>query len=600
VIRNLKGQLLQNESERMAYAVSREDSRAAEIMSVAMKAARRVNEAESLEADQFEEHLLSGMHAWKATAGWVPEMDRTEVQMDIVDTTRLFFNRDVEDRRLTNLRRVGEIHEVTIDELVEQLAEDPDHEMQIRELYEGRTHPVEDGPRATGFAKRDRTDFYYPTDPAKVRVIEVWYKDWEWVKVAHDPYTGDEEKLDWTRQELAMENAFRRQMGIPEIEVEETKEPVWHYAFLSPDGHVLDQGKTPYWHQSHPYVVTFAQFLDGEMWGLVEDIQDPQRLINRITSAIDFMLSASAKGVLLVDEDTIENSETDLDEVAEKWTSFNGVIALKPKNGQNVSGAMEQVTAASVPAGLFEWLASQKQWVKELSGVMGAQMGHQPTSGTPASLYAQQQVQASMTTMTFFDTFFQGLYQLDKKVIQLVMQYYDEPRTLSTGQRSNFVKYDPERVREVDYDVSIADTKDTATFRLQFEESLRQFLESGYLTFPQFLQVSGHPKAQQLQKIVKRSNPLIGSASALDTADPELRQAMMQAAQSGDVDARTLVMQADQTPAGMENGGPAGPGGPQLQAQPSGARNAAGGPSAQNTPAVQQAAQLMEQEEPSP
>lgn len=572
-IRNLKGQMLQNESERMAYAVNRKDNEAAEQMTVALKAARRINEADSLEADQFEEHLVSGMHSWKVTAGWEPSLDRNEVQMDRVATNRLFYNRDVEGRRLTNLRRIGEIHEITIDELVEQLADSPVHEEQLRQVYADRSNPMEGRHSPSGFDAADNLDFYYPNDPEKCRAIEVWYKEWEWVKVVHDPFTGDEARITWSQEEILLENEFRAQMGFPQLEVETTKEPVWHYAFLSPEGHVLDQGETPYWHQEHPYVVGFAQFMDGEMWGLVEDIQDPQRLINRITSAIDFMLSASAKGVLLVDEDVIEESEISLDEVAEKWTSFNGVIALKAKGNQKVSSAMEQVTAASIPAGLFEWLASQKQWVKELSGVLGAQQGHEPPSGTPASLYAQQQVQASMTTLTFFDTFFKTLYRLDKKAIQCIMQYYDEPRTLATGDRAPLVQYDPERVRELDYDVAVADTQDTATFRLQFEKTLREFLDGGYLTFPQFLQVSAHPKAQQLQKIVKRSNPLIGAPTAMDTADPELSEALMNAAEAGDVEARTLLMQAQQTPAAQEGAptqNPMGAGGGTPSAVPRG------------------------------
>jgi hypothetical protein len=553
VIRHLKGELLQNESDRMAYAVDRDDTQAAEQMTVARRAVRRANREEQLEADQFEEHLLSGMHAWKVSAGYLPKLDRNEVETDVVDVTRLFFNRDVSDRCLKNLRRIGEIHEVTIDELVEQLAEDPDHEERIRDVYADKAHPLEDNMRPEGFDATDAVDFYYPTDPAKARVFEVWFKRWEWVTLAHDPLTGDEALIDWTDAEIALENEVRAEMGVPPLEVETQKEPVWHYAFLSPQGHVLDTGSTPFWHQEHPYIVAFAQFRDGEFWGLVEDIQDPQRLINRITSAIDFMMAASAKGVLLVDEDVLEDSEMNIDDIAEKWTSFNGVIALKPKGNQTVGSSIEQVTAAAVPAGLFEWLASQKQWVEELSGVLGAQQGHAPPSGTPASLYAQQQVQASLTTLVFFETFFGALYDLDRKAIQTIAQFYDQPRKIATGKRAPLVDYDPERVREIDFDVVLADTADTATFRLQFEESLSQFLEAGYITFPQFLEVSAHPKAQQLQKLIQRTNPLLQGVSALDRADPELAGALLNAAEAGDMEARTLLMQAEQTPAsGME------------------------------------------------
>ena len=550
VIRNLKGQLLQNESGRMVYAVDREDSEAANQMTVARNAVRRVNDEQQLEADQFEEHLISGMHAYKHSAKYMPHLDRNEVEVDSVDVTRLFFNRDLSDRRMKNLRRIGEMHEVTLDELVEQLADSPEHEEQIRDIYAGKDYGRDDQARPTGFAGTDSVNFYYATDQGKCRVFEVWYKEWEWVTVAYDPMTGEESVVDWSDEELQMEQEFRATIGAPQLEIEKTKEYVWYCAFLSPEGHVLHESESPYWHQEHPYTVGFAQFRDGEWWGLVEDIQDPQRLINRITAAIDFMMAASAKGVLLVDEDVLENSEMDIDEVAEKWTSFNGVIALKPKGNQSVGSSMQQVTASAIPAGMFEWLTQQKRQVEEQSGVLGAQQGHAPSSGTPASLYAQQQVQASMTTLVFFETFFNTAQKLDQKVVQCIAQYYDRSRQIRTAERAPFVQYDPERVRNMTFDVVMADTADTATFRMQFEETLRKFLGAGYLTFPQFLEVSAHPKARQIQELVQRTNPLLQDNSALQQADPELAGALINAAEAGDVEARTLLQQAQDMPAG--------------------------------------------------
>jgi len=553
-IRNLKGQLLQNRSERMAYAVDKDDQEAANQMSVALRATRRQNQLPILEADQFEEHVLGGLHAWKATGRYVPESDRDEVAVDSVPPYTLFFNSDFGDRRMKGLRRIGEIHEVHLDELCAKIAESPAHEERLREIYADRDRKLEQ-PGLNGFDRADQHSnaFYNPADPDKARLIEVWYTKYKWVRRVHDPATGAYQKLDVTPEDVAAVNEERTAMGMPPLDIDEEKETVWCWAFLSPEGHLLAEGETPYWHGSHPYCVSFASLIDGEWWGLVDDIQDPQKLINRITAAIDFMLAASAKGVLLVDEETLVDSDMTLDDVAEEWTRFNGVIALKPKAGRTIGQSMQQVTASSIPAGIFEWLGAQKSWVEELSGVMGPQLGKKPQAGTPASLYAQQQVQASLTTLIFFDTFFQGLYELDRKTLQLVLQFYDDERVISPGARDQLVRYQPDRVRDISWDVVVADAADTATFRMQFEQSLMEFLGAGHLTFSQFLDVSSHPKARQLQRIIERTNPLItggqGQPSSLDTAPPELAGAMMQAAQSGDVDAGTLLAQAQDYPA---------------------------------------------------
>jgi hypothetical protein len=547
-IRNLIGQYLQNKSERAAYAVDRDDNEAAEMMTIALRAARRANRSRDLEPDQLEEHLISGMNAWKVTVDYRDDLERDEVCIDRVDTNRLMWNQDVEDRRLKGLRRIGEIHEVTLDEIVSKFADSKRREEEIREMYAGQDTPYlqERGP--VGFSARDGIDFYNPSDQAKCRLFELWCVKYIWVIDALDPETGFSGRTEMTRAEIGEENSYRRSMGIPEIEFEEKKEPAWHYYFVTPNGDILEEGETPYWHKGHPYTLGFAAYLDGEWWGLLEDIADPQKLINRLTVQVDHMLAAAAKGVMIVDEQVVEDSKVSLEEIADQWTRFNGVVALKLKPGVPIDGQIRQITANAIPAGLFEWIGMQKAWVEELGGVTGTVQGHNVKSGTPATLYMQQTQQAALTTSVFFHTFFSTLHTLDKKIVQCILQYYDEPMTIATSDGAPAVTFDPERVRDLDWDIAIADTHDTATFRMLFEESLTNFLQAGHISFRQFLEVSSHPRAQQLLHLIDRTNPLMGAPSALDGADPEMALALYQAAQAGDMEARSLIMQAQDAP----------------------------------------------------
>ena len=545
VIRNLKGQMLQNRSERMAYAENRKDDDASEQMTVALRGCRRINRARVLEADNFEEHLLGGLHVWKVTADWHNRTHREEVLIDRVKPTLFAFNQDVLDRRGVGLRRLTEIHDVTLDELVSKMATnatDAEDLVQHYQVWRG----AKGGPRASGFDLEDRQGWDQQPDPEKARVYECWRTEYRWVSAIHDYATGEMGLSDVSEEEVAEENAFRQQMGIPPIEMERRYDEVWTVYFITPMGRILDRIETTYWHEEHPYVLGFASFLDGEYWSLVEDIIDPQRLINRITSSIDHQIGASAKGVLFVDEDVVEQSEMDLDEIAEEWTSFRGVVSLKLKAGLRMDDQLRQITANSIPAGLFQWLQEQKAWIQELSGVTAAQQGHKPPSGTAASLYAQQQQQSALTTMVYMDSFFQTLYELDLKCIKTIQQFYREDRMISTDQHSEPVQYSPQQVRDLEFGVVMGDTQDTVTLRMAFEESLQAWLGEGHLTFRQYLEMSSHPKAGQILQLLDQTNPLVDQG--MQAQDPMMTGELMRRAADGDPEAASLLMQAQQAP----------------------------------------------------
>ena len=83
-------------------------------------------------------------------------------------------------------------------------------------------------------------------------------------------------------------------------------------AVLTPQGDVLRSGRSPYRHGSHPFVFKAYPFIDGEIHSFVSDIIDQQKYANRLISMYDWILRASAKGVLLFPEGALpEGSDRD-------------------------------------------------------------------------------------------------------------------------------------------------------------------------------------------------------------------------------------------------------------------------------------------------
>lgn len=524
IVRNLKGQFRQNRSERAAFAVRRSDNpEAVEQVNLALRAARRYNQMRIIEPDQFEEHILSGASGFYISIEWDPKLRRNEVSVEQIDQARLFFNLDVRDRRLKGLRRIGLLHDLTWEDLVatyatdEQGRYDPGVAEELESYYSDAKGFNLDIFARYGFGKVDSLDFYNTWDTNYNRVVELWRREIQRRQYLHDRQTGEYGRGQMTDAEIGEENYQREIAGMAPVEAHTYAEPVWMQYHITPYGDLLYKSESPYWHGSHPFVLGLATLLDGETWGLIENVIDPQRWLNRITSMLDFSLSSSAKGVLMIAEESIPDDMT-LAEFADEWNVANGVVKFKAKKGVPLP---QQIAGNAIPAGSFEMLGSLKQWIEEVSGVTGPMQGFKPSSDTPASLYQQQILQAATTNLDYFESYLEMLQGADRKLVQCLIQAYDEPRTVADAQSQVIAEYSPEDVRNMDWDVAMGDVADTATFRQLWEQDLQQYLMNGFIDFGTFLEMSSHPKAQQLLKLLERR----GGQELLQTPAPEVSAA---------------------------------------------------------------------------
>jgi hypothetical protein len=326
------------------------------------------------------------------------------------------------------------------------------------------------------------------------------------------------------------------------VVAEEYYDSFFYVKFLTPTGHCLFEAETPYKHKEHPYTITLFPLIHSEVWGLVEDVIDQQRYVNRLITIMDFVISASSKGVLLIPKDVIPE-DSNIEEFAQEWRQFNGVIAYTPKPHGKVP---EQVSSNSTNFGVTELLSIQMKLFQDISGVHEAIQGKQSVSGTPAALYAQQAQNATINSMDYVMTFNNHKQRRDWKILQVIQQFYEDERYLAiSGSTSKLESriYDPRRVENMHFDTVITQGTDSPVYRQIIDEYLIKFFDAGAIDFEMLLENSALPFANRLLESVRKrkAEMMQGQAGAMPDdlmaqldaeANPEAMAMLNQALQS--------------------------------------------------------------------
>lgn len=309
--------------------------RADDILESLADSSRR-NQLEEMFARTMEEFLISGMAVHRK---WYGRRERRGMhhgaQTDYVNPDYFFFDSDMRDFRGWDASIVGEIHDVNFSELCAQIAKTSDEIEKLKKIY----------PEGVMGAT-------LPSVGKKCRVIEVW----------------------------------RRETIPQKIGVRTFLKEIWRYYFLSPEGDILAEGDSPYAHGSHPYVFKAYPFIDGEIHSFVADLIDQQRYINRLVTLYDWIMRASAKGVLLFPESALPDG-VDIDEISSEWSRFNGVILFRPRAGVPLP---QQISGNATNIGITELLNVQLKMMEDVSGVNGALQGKLESGSISGTLYDQQ------------------------------------------------------------------------------------------------------------------------------------------------------------------------------------------------------------------
>lgn len=550
LVRNVIGVYRSQSTEPTCIARDRDEQKLGETMSTVLQYNMGLNRMSELYARTMEEFLISGMIVHRKYFGW--RDNKEDCWTEYVQPNNFFIDTNMRDFRMWDCTCVGEIHDEDFDTVCSQFAESPEDYSRLAQIYSA----ARDKAMLTqvweqfGYSRgSNELDFLVPRDESRCRVIEVWRKESKPRYRCHDWNNGEVFKIDIGdyAEMVEAENQKRllegMQLGmtpddIALIEAEWFIDSYWYFYFMSPQGDILAEGESPYAHKSHPYAFKAYPFIDGEIHSFAADVIDQQRYTNRLITLYDWIMRASAKGVLLVPEDCLPQG-TSPEDFADTWSRFNGVIMYKPSTKH--ASIPQQISSNSTNIGINELLNLQLKFFEDISGVNGALQGKPGYSGMSAALYNQQTQNATTSLLDLLDTFAEFTRDAAYKDVKNIQQFYTKERIISIAGKKSA---DPALMQDVEFDLSIVPSTATPAYRAMANDFLMQIWGAGQISLQQLLQAGNFPFADELLQSLQSQQEQLQNGETPEGLSPELLAQVQQGADMEAVDKLSGAMRA--------------------------------------------------------
>lgn len=419
MVRNVLGVYRSNLAMPRCQALSVESGGMAEAGNALLEVSERENSLEELYARTMEEFLISGLAVHRK---WFGKRGGAEGCLtDYVNPDKFFIDTRASDFRGTDVGILGELHDMDFSTLCSGFAGDAEEYDRLAYIYRGASDNATMGRMWMEFGadRGDVAGFLTPR-PGECRVVEIWRREHRARYRCHDPKSGTLFRIDANDyQRLVTDVNAGRERADDHIRAEWMMEEVWRYYFIAPTGDILKEGDTPYRHGGHPYVFKAYPFIDGEIHSFVNDVIDQQRHTNRLITLYDWVMRASAKGVLLFPESAMPDG-WDINDVADEWSRFNGVMMIKTKEGVPLP---QQVSSNATNIGISELLNIQLQMFEDVSGVTGALKGKLDGVNMSGTLYSQQTNNAMNNLSDLLATYRSFMCECARKELHLLFQY---------------------------------------------------------------------------------------------------------------------------------------------------------------------------------
>ena len=526
--RVVQGQFRLNDTGPVCNAPDPNEKNASEAWSVLLKQNMKLNRRSELDARIFEEFLISGLAVMKVSWGF--NRGKLDVWTDYVNPNFVFFP-DSLDFFLEDIRYCGMIHSFDFQQVLELFSHSDQDDERLKEIY---TWSRDKDYLSSEFARDKRTfniedtDFFFPSEYGKCRVIELWTRERRRAWYCDDPQAPEPYFIPYDQEAAIREiNAQRLELNIkrwpdgspmldeygqpmyfidPELYAEQNLikyerriEGYWYYRYLSPDGHILEEGESPYWNGSesfHPFVFKPYPFIDGEFHPFISEIKPSQDYFSYYMIALDFYIKNAAKGVLMIDEESLSENMS-IEDIADQYVRSNGVILYTSKKGGR---APDTKQAGSIPGGFDYIIQLSRTLMEDVSGVQAAMQGKQ--AGQSGVLYQNQVAQASSSILDLIRSYNSFLEQVAIKVLKVMQHFYRGQKMISIAGEP--VPVNLETMHDIELDISISEDTDSPVYRALSNQILLGMVDKGQIPVRVALESGSFPNSDKILAALDR------------------------------------------------------------------------------------------------
>ncbi len=516
--KSILGQFQSNQTEPVCVARNRQNQELGEMMSIAIQYVYQLNDVWKLDAANLLEILVSATCFCKVTYGYNSALQLENVMVEKKNPARMFFN-PTEDIRGWDTQVIGELHDFRLMDVIASFARNREDALRIEGLYRKcREDGLYNQSRNMSTSRIDEIDFYTPFDSLHCRVIEVWKLEAREMVWCHDVMKGE---MFWTEldqvgniqaiNEMRSADAIAAGAEPMLIDYEWRVRRYWYYRYLTPLGDVLQEGETPYWHESHPYAFELYSLFDGDVHSFIGDVVDQQRILNRSLSTFDFIMNTSAKNTLAIAEGTIPDGVHPKD-FASEWRKIGGVIIYKPLPGGG--GIPQEISSNSRNVGTSEMIQLMMGLINEISGIHEALQGKKAASGVSGRLYEAEANNASTNLVDLLANFQSFRVARDSKIMKVIQQFWSSPVYINIAGKNYSEEskwYNPVKVKGAEMDLSLSENTASSSYRSLMDEYLMELWKSGAISVKNMLANSSLPFADKVLQTIEGEEKVLES-----------------------------------------------------------------------------------------
>lgn len=514
LVRSLTGQFREINTGNIVKCDSNDD-RGTEIANLLTKCMERIkanNRAKSKDAMNFQEMLISGSPVYKTMWTDFGNTRKPDVKFRIVNRANFLINPGIIDYDLDNLHTITEIHNASLNDIIGAFAHgDYDRGMEIKKAlikyYGNKTSQTMYSSQSwEGSQMRNNMFQSYGAATGGYRYYEIWTEISDYEAITYDPLDGIG---TWTAHKLSPADKIKKMVEeanetrLENIEPGIAQEEVliryktdfvrrWYAVYMTEFGMVLDVRESPYKASNHPYTFT-PPGINGEVWGLIEEVINAQLSLDRQILQADAIVSNASKGFWMVPDTAIPDTHTHKSFLRE-LKKVDGAVVYKVREGaEDIIPKQFYANSANVSGNVQQLIQLYANLIDEISGNYGAAQGRGDNSSKTATGYALESQNAGLNIRDILENYLTMLVDRDQMILDFIIEGY----TKSDYQSIIGLPLDPVEVKNHVFTIEQSKGTNSPAHRLALEQELLNLVYNQLLPFEIFLEISNNPVMNQ-------------------------------------------------------------------------------------------------------